>query len=101
MVEPRGAGAADRSELPPHAARVTGGDPLMRPDVDDLVARGSQLGLSMAVSPSVTARVTRGRLVDLRRAGARVVSFSLDGANAENHDSFRRSSSSPPVEGGR
>jgi MoaA/NifB/PqqE/SkfB family radical SAM enzyme len=43
----------------------------------------------MALSPSVTARLTRSVLVELRAAGAKAVSLSLDGASPERHDSFR------------
>ncbi len=69
---------------------LTGGDPFKRTDLVELVARGSELGLAMAVSPSGTLLATRDRLESLRRAGARTVSFSLDGADAESHDAFRR-----------
>jgi len=68
---------------------LTGGDPFERPDLADLVAHGTGLGLSMALSPSVTDRLTRSLLVDLRDAGAKAVSLSLDGACAQSHDSFR------------
>src|SRR5665811_1274617 len=43
----------------------------------------------MALSPSVTDRLTRPVLVELYDAGAKAVSLSLDGATAETHDSFR------------
>lgn len=69
---------------------LTGGDPFERPDLAELVAHGSAAGLSMALSPSVTPRLTRAVLDELRAAGARAVSLSLDGATAETHDGFRR-----------
>jgi len=68
---------------------LTGGDPFERPDLPELVAHGTALGLSMALSPSVTDRLTRPVLVELYDAGAKAVSLSLDGATAESHDSFR------------
>ena len=68
---------------------LTGGDPFERPDLAELVAHGTKVGLSMALSPSVTDRLTRPLLVDLRDAGAKAVSLSLDGACAQSHDSFR------------
>ncbi|MGB6059810.1 MAG: TIGR04053 family radical SAM/SPASM domain-containing protein [Microthrixaceae bacterium] len=68
---------------------LTGGDPFERPDLAELVAHGSALGLSMAVSPSVTPRLTREVLLDLRSAGTRAVSLSLDGATGATHDGFR------------
>ena len=68
---------------------LTGGDPFERPDLPELVAHGTRIGLSMALSPSVTDRLTRSVLVELHDAGAKAVSLSLDGASAESHDSFR------------
>ncbi|HUX70082.1 MAG TPA: TIGR04053 family radical SAM/SPASM domain-containing protein, partial [Cellulomonadaceae bacterium] len=68
---------------------LTGGDPFERPDLAELVAHGTSLGLSMALSPSVTARLTRPVLVELHDAGAKAVSLSLDGATAGSHDAVR------------
>ena len=68
---------------------LTGGDPFERPDLPALVAHGTRIGLSMALSPSVTDRLTRPVLVELHEAGAKAVSLSLDGATASSHDSFR------------
>lgn len=68
---------------------LTGGDPFERPDLVELVRYGTERGLHVAVSPSVTPRLTRDALRDLRDAGANAVSLSLDGATAESHDAFR------------
>lgn len=68
---------------------LTGGDPFVRPDLVDLVAEGRELGLHVALSPSVTPRFTRDVLVELRDAGAGAISLSLDGATAGEHDAFR------------
>ena len=68
---------------------LTGGDPFERPDLPELVAHGTRIGLSMALSPSVTDRLTRPVLAELHEAGAKAVSLSLDGATAVSHDSFR------------
>lgn len=68
---------------------LTGGDPFERPDLAELVRHGSDSGLSVALSPSVTPRLTRDVLADLRGAGASAVSLSLDGATAATHDGFR------------
>ena len=43
----------------------------------------------MVLSPWVTDRLTHPVLVELRDAGAKTVSLSLDGASAQTHDSFR------------
>lgn len=68
---------------------LTGGDPFERPDLADLVRHGSSLGLHMALSPSVTPRLTREVLDELHTAGAGALSLSLDGATADTHDAFR------------
>jgi AdoMet-dependent heme synthase len=68
---------------------LTGGDPIERPDLAELVAFGTSLGLPISLAPSVTPRLTAAALGQLRAAGARTVSLSLDGANAETHDGFR------------
>ena len=69
---------------------LTGGDPSKRPDLADIVSYGTKLSLRMAVSPSGTPLATRRNLAELRLAGATAVSFSIDGASAESHDSFRK-----------
>lgn len=68
---------------------LTGGDPFERSDLAALVAHGTSAGLAMGLSPSVTPRLTPASLVELRQAGASVVSLSLDGATAATHDAFR------------
>jgi len=52
-------------------------------------ALGRSLGLSVSLSPSVTPNLTAERLHQLREAGARAVSLSLDGATPATHDGFR------------
>jgi radical SAM protein with 4Fe4S-binding SPASM domain len=75
---------------PPRPVLVlTGGDPFERPDLVDLVRHAREVGLTVALSPSVTPRLTRDVLADLRDAGASAVSLSLDGATAATHDAFR------------
>lgn len=68
---------------------LTGGDPFQRDDLAELVRHGASNGLSMALAPSVTPRLTAAALAELRQAGARAVSLSLDGASAATHDGFR------------
>lgn len=68
---------------------LTGGDPFERPDLPDLVRYGTRAGLHVALSPSVTPKLTEPVLRELRDAGAGAVSLSLDGADAAGHDGFR------------
>ena len=68
---------------------LTGGDPLKRADVFDLVRHGASLGLEMAMTPSATPLVTTTALQRLREAGLSRFALSLDGVNAATHDAFR------------
>lgn len=68
---------------------LSGGDPFMRRDIFDIARYGINKGLTVSLSPSATALVTRDRLQRLVDIGVRRVSFSLDGATAETHDKFR------------
>lgn len=67
----------------------TGGDPFERSDLAELCQYGTNLGLSISLSPSVTPKVTPERLHELREAGGKAMSMSLDGATPETHDAFR------------
>jgi AdoMet-dependent heme synthase len=67
----------------------TGGDPLMRADLFDLISYANSLGVQFAVSPAVTKSLTDEALCRIKRLGASSVSFSLDGAYAQTHDSIR------------
>lgn len=68
---------------------LTGGDPLKRPDLFDLVAHATAIGLDVSLSPSVTPLLTRPAL--MRAAGYNLsgVSISIDGPDAGAHDRFR------------
>jgi radical SAM protein len=68
---------------------LTGGDPMKRPDVCEIVAHGASRGLSMAMTPSATSLVTRDALVDLSDAGLSRLAVSIDGATAASHDALR------------
>ncbi len=68
---------------------LTGGDPLRRADLTELVAHGARGGLAMAVAAAGTERVGRTSLAELRRAGAGALSLSIDGADRGAHDAFR------------
>ncbi|MFF0739295.1 TIGR04053 family radical SAM/SPASM domain-containing protein [Streptomyces sp. NPDC004111] len=68
---------------------ITGGDPFQRPDLVELVAYGTSIGLRVAVSPSGTPTLTRENLTAVRDAGAVALSLSVDGSTAARHDTFR------------
>ena len=99
-AQPRPApGQLDREEarslvdrLAPFAGSIlvlTGGDPLLRPDLEEIVARARGRGLRVALTPSATPRVSGERLSALQSAGVSQVALSLDGASAASHDGLR------------
>src|SRR5689334_10957550 len=59
---------------------VTGGDPLMRPDVFDLISYGAGKGLRVSLSPSATALLTKANLQRAKDAGVVRIHLSLDGS---------------------
>ncbi|MCY2925160.1 MAG: radical SAM protein [Planctomycetota bacterium] len=67
---------------------LTGGEPMLRPDLYEIAAYAHSLGLAPALAPC-------GMLIDdeaarkMLAAGIRRISISLDGATAESHDAFR------------
>lgn len=68
---------------------VTGGDPLMRPDVFDILEYATDAGLRTSLTPTATALVTRKSLARVRETGVKRVAVSLDGPDAIVHDRFR------------
>lgn len=69
---------------------LTGGDPMRRRDLAELVRHGVRRGLAVGMTPSGTAAVTRSRLEEVRDAGLARLAVSLDGSDESRHDAFRR-----------
>ncbi len=68
---------------------MTGGDCLARPDLLQLTTRARDLGIVVALSPSVTPHLTPESLAPFADQGVRSVSISLDGACSSTHDRVR------------
>lgn len=68
---------------------LTGGDPLNRPDLSELVRHGKSLGLRMGTIPAATENITPARIQELKDAGLDQVAFSLDAPDAALHDALR------------
>jgi len=64
---------------------LSGGDPLARDDLLELVSYGDDQGLRMTITPSGTQSLTADRIEDLADAGIRRMALSLDGATRESH----------------
>lgn len=73
----------------PHLV-LTGGDPLKRRDLFELIRIAREEGFAVSVAPSATPLLTPGALGHLRAAGIDAISLSLDGSTAERHDAIRR-----------
>ena len=67
---------------------LSGGEPLLRPDVFEIATHGTGLGLRMCLATNGTL-VTQEICGKIKAAGIKMVSLSLDGASAEVHDDFR------------
>lgn len=68
---------------------LSGGDPMKRADVYDLVRYGHKIGVRMAMTPSVTPLLTDGAIHRLAGEGLSQFAVSLDGSCASIHDTFR------------
>jgi radical SAM protein with 4Fe4S-binding SPASM domain len=73
--------------LEPEEFRLVGGDPLQRPDLEEVVRRAR--ALSVGVLAANTDRLTPDRLRSLRDAGVQTLVLKLDGPDAAVHDEFR------------
>lgn len=68
---------------------LTGGEPLMRPDIFEVAKKARSAGLTVVMAPNGTLlddEMAR-KMVD---AGISRISVSIDGATAASHDSFRK-----------
>ncbi|MEQ9618406.1 MAG: TIGR04053 family radical SAM/SPASM domain-containing protein [Deltaproteobacteria bacterium] len=68
---------------------LSGGDPVQREDIFQLITHGADLGMRMATIPAATSRLTPELVTGLRDAGVAQIALSLDGPNSDVHDSFR------------
>lgn len=68
----------------------TGGDPMMRRDLHELIAYASAKGLRCSLTPTATALPTTERLEKVRDAGIRRIALSLDAPTPVIHDEFRQ-----------
>jgi len=68
---------------------LTGGEPMERSDIYELIRHGRKLGHRMVMA-SCGYLIDQESIARLKEAGVLALSFSLDGASAETHDKFRR-----------
>lgn len=68
---------------------LTGGDPLKRPDIFELVEYASSHSVRISLTPSATPLLTRDAINRLKECGLARLAVSLDGPTADVHDAFR------------
>jgi radical SAM protein len=73
---------------------LTGGDPIKRPDLFDLVEYAAGKGVRVSLTPSATPLLTREVVHRLKECGLARLAVSLDGSHKEVHDAFRGMSGS-------
>src|SRR5450631_1271851 len=73
---------------------LTGGDPIKRPDLFELIDHARQVGVHVSLTPSATPLLTKDIVVRLKEAGLARPAVSMDGASSETHDAFRGMSGS-------
>src|SRR5260370_18011928 len=67
----------------------TGGDPLKRPDLFDLIRYSGKIGLRTNWTPSATPLLTNEAIDKFKEAGVSRMAISVDGHDAASHDDFR------------
>ncbi len=67
----------------------TGGDPLKRADIFELLQFAVSKGIMTALTPSATPLATFDAFRRAKEAGVSAIGISLDGADAATHDAFR------------
>ncbi len=68
---------------------LTGGDPLKRADLFELIDSGRSLGISVSITPAASKELTLGKLAQLKEHGIEALGLSLDGSTAVRHDAVR------------
>jgi len=68
---------------------LTGGDPLQRPDIYNIIDEAHMLGLTVSITPSATADLTFDVLAKLKQHGIESLGLSLDGSTPARHEAVR------------
>jgi radical SAM protein len=67
----------------------TGGDPLIRSDILELISYSKNLGIPVAIAPTASDILTSNVMKRLSDVGVSAISISIDGTQPEIHDSIR------------
>jgi len=72
----------------PHVI-LTGGDPLNRKDIYELIDHAKGIGLEVSITPAATDQLTNDAIDKLKAHGIQAMGLSLDGSSAPRHDNMR------------
>ncbi len=72
----------------PHVI-LTGGDPLNRKDIYELIDHAKGIGLEVSITPAATDQLTNDSITKLKAHGIQAMGLSLDGSSAARHDNIR------------
>src|ERR1700739_3960775 len=72
----------------PHVI-LTGGDPLNRKDIYELIDHAKSIGLEVSITPAATDQLTNDAISKLKAHGIQAMGLSLDGSSAARHDNIR------------
>jgi len=75
-------------DAPPHLI-LTGGDPLQRADLFELIDEARSRKLAVSITPSATDNLTFGAMARMKAHGIETFGLSLDGSTAERHEAVR------------
>lgn len=67
---------------------LTGGEPLIRKDLEDICQHGKSLGLMIVIGSNATL-LTERRVISLKQSGAMGIGISIDSLDPDVHDNFR------------
>ena len=68
---------------------ISGGDPLKREDLFDIISYSREIGTPVGVTPTTSPLATYEAMKRMKELGIFALGISLDGANEESQDSFR------------
>ncbi|MBI2679871.1 MAG: TIGR04053 family radical SAM/SPASM domain-containing protein [Candidatus Solibacter usitatus] len=68
---------------------LTGGDPLARADLYELITEARRLNIAVSITPAATPALTHEVMARLKQHGVDGLGLSLDGSTAHRHDSIR------------
>ncbi|CAN5559984.1 TIGR04053 family radical SAM/SPASM domain-containing protein [soil metagenome] len=68
---------------------LTGGDPMKRDDLPELIGFASRRGMEVALTLAATPLVTKRALIAMQQQGLKRLTIALDGIDAATHDGMR------------